>query len=168
MNSTAAVSGFIILIDAVTRLIRATGCRSSEPQAGCGIVVNHAVVLNGDIRSAHHQNALKVCVLYLKSGNGDLLQAGMVETIHEDAMREPGGINNRGTRTRSDNRHWKTNDHFFAVGTGFNLDEIVGSGMVDGGLDALEAVVGTGRVDAKGPRHGSLADGDKHHRRTEN
>jgi hypothetical protein len=40
--------------------------------------------------------------------------------------------------------------------------------MVDGGLDALEAVVGSGRINAKGSSHGSLADGDEHHRETDN
>jgi hypothetical protein len=83
-------------------------------------------------------------------------------------MGETGGINNRGAGTRTDNRHWKTNIHFFVVGARFNLDKIVGSGMVDGGLDALEAVVGTGRIDAKRSGHGSLADGDEHYRRADN
>ena len=75
----------------------------------------------------------------------------MVVTIHEDAMRETGGINNRGVVARTDDREWNANVHFLFVGAGFNLDEIVGRGMIDGGLDAREAVMGTGRIDAKGP-----------------
>src|ERR1700677_3605874 len=92
----------------------------------------------------------------------------MIETIHEGAMRETGGINTRGARTRTGNRHRKTNSHFFVVGTSFNLDEIVDRGLVDGGLDGLETVMGTGWIDAKGTSHGSLADGDDHHRRADN
>ena len=75
----------------------------------------------------------------------------MGETIHEDAMRETGGINNRGVVARTDDREWNANIHFFFVGPGFDLDEIVGRGMIDGDLDAREAVMGTGRIDAKVP-----------------
>src|ERR1039458_3714281 len=88
----------------------------------------------------------------------------MVETIHKDAMRETDGINNRSAGTRTDDRDWNANVHFFLVGAGFNLDEIVGRGMIDRGLDAREAVMGTSRIDAKGPGHGSLADGGEHNR----
>src|ERR1035441_10681316 len=71
-------------------------------------------------------------------------------------MRETGGINNRGVVARTDDREWNANVHFFFVGAGFNLDEIVGRGMIDGGLDAREAVMGTGRIDTKGPGSGQL------------
>jgi hypothetical protein len=91
----------------------------------------------------------------------------VVVTIHEDAMRETGGINNRNLGTRTDDREWNANVHFFFVGAGFNVDEIVGRGMIDGGLDAREAVMGTGRIDAKGSGHGSLADGGEQSRATD-
>jgi hypothetical protein len=83
-------------------------------------------------------------------------------------MRETGGINNRGAGTRTDYREWNANVHFFFVGTRINLDEIVGRGVIDSGLDARETVMGTGRIDAKGPGHGSLADGGEHNRATDN
>jgi hypothetical protein len=60
----------------------------------------------------------------------------VVETIHENAMRETGGINNRGVGARTDDREWNANVHFFFVSAGFNLDEIIRRGMIDGGLDA--------------------------------
>src|SRR5208283_5401485 len=75
-------------------------------------------------------------------------------------MRETGGINNRGAGTRTDYREWNANVHFFFVGTHVNLDEIVGRGVIDGGLDTRETVMG--------PGHGSLADGGEHNRVTDN
>src|ERR1017187_10438770 len=79
-------------------------------------------------------------------------------------MRETGGINNRGAGTRTDYREWNANVHFFFVGTRNILLDFVGRAVSDGGLDAREAVMGTGRIDAKGPGHGSLADGGEHNR----
>src|ERR1019366_6398061 len=73
VKGAAAVPGFIGLINAITRLAGAAGKRPGENQARCRIVVDDAVVLDRDIRSAHHQNAFEQCVLYRKSRNRHLL-----------------------------------------------------------------------------------------------
>src|ERR1700686_5132179 len=59
VKGAAAVPGFIGLIDAITRLARATGKCPGEMQARGCIVVDDVVVLDRDIRSAHDQNAFE-------------------------------------------------------------------------------------------------------------
>jgi hypothetical protein len=87
VKRAAAVTCFIGLISSIAGLVRTTGERPREFEARSFVIVHEVVVADCDVRSAHDQNSLKQGVLHRESGDGHIVKAGMIETIHKNAVR---------------------------------------------------------------------------------
>src|SRR5450432_1127894 len=102
MERSAAVTGFIVLISAASGLVGAANSRSREYQARGFIIIQDVVVADGDVRSAHDQNSFVQSIFHREPSNGYVVKAGMIETVHKDAVCKTGGINDGLTSAGAD------------------------------------------------------------------
>lgn len=147
MNSAAAVSGFVVLVNSISGRARTPRRLPGEFHAGSGVVILDHIVTNLNAGSADHKNPLKVGVLHREILNGHILQAGMVETVHKKAVGEAGSINDGRIGAYAKNRNWNANGYIFLVGARCNLDYVTGGGMIDCRLNS-RVTTGVVRVNA--------------------
>src|SRR6202522_1401429 len=120
MNRASTVAAFIGLISGL-----AIACRPGAENWSLFIIVQYFIVSDGRGGRIENQNPFVQRVLHPESGNLYIVQSGMIETVHEDAIGKSGSVNDGPPGTRSEQRHRLADHPIFGVGACRDLDHVV-------------------------------------------
>ena len=137
----ATVAGLIVLVSSAAGLwcfavrAKAASKRPGEVQVRGGVIVDDVIVADGNVRGADNQDSLEQCVLYRELGYGHIVESGIVEAIHKDAMCKICGVDHGGVGVGANQRQRHPDGDLLLVNAGCDVNRVARFRVIDCGLD---------------------------------